>query len=83
MNNCEAKGAAPARCTPNVSIAAGATCKYYDGLSGLVEVKLPQSDGDAYKYPWVTRYSYDLDDTQKSFHGTLFQAYGNLKLSFH
>jgi YD repeat-containing protein len=78
MNNCEAKGATPAWCTPNVSIAAGTACKYYDGLGRLVEVKQPQAGGDAYKYPWVTRYSYDLDDTQKSFHGTLFQAYGNL-----
>jgi YD repeat-containing protein len=78
MNNCEAKTATSAWCTPNVSIAAGTTCKYYDGLGRVVEVKQAQADGDVYKYPWVSRYSYDLDGSQKSFHNTLFYAYGNL-----
>ncbi len=76
--NCEAAEATPSWCTPSVSIGAGTSCKYYDGLDRLVEVKLPQADSDAYKYPWVTRYLYDLDGSQKSFHGAQFQAYGNL-----
>ncbi len=75
---CKAGKSTPSWCTPSASIGAGTTCKYYDGLDRLVEVKLPQADSDAYQNPWVTRYLYDLDGSQKSFHGAQFQAYGNL-----
>ena len=78
LGGCKAGHSTASWCTPSVSIGAGTTCKYYDGLDRLVEVKLPQADSDAYENPWVTRYLYDLDGSQKTFHMAQFQAYGNL-----
>jgi YD repeat-containing protein len=78
LGGCKAGHSTVSWCTKNVSIGAGTTCKYYDGLDRLVEVKLPQADSDAYMNPWVTRYLYDLDGSQKTFHMAQFQAYGNL-----
>ena len=78
IGGCKAGHSMVSWCTKNVSIGAGTTCKYYDGLDRLVEVKLPQADSDAYMNPWVTRYLYDLDGSQKTFHTAQFQAYGNL-----
>lgn len=77
--NCAAKTLSASWCTPNVSIAAGTKCSYYDGLDRLVEVKQPQdSTFDFYQNPWVTRYLYDLTGAPVSFSGQNFSAYGNL-----
>jgi YD repeat-containing protein len=77
-NICAANTPAPTNCY-SVSVKAGATCNFYDGLDRLVEVKLPyDSSSDLYTNPWITRYLYDLNGQQQSFDGQSFYAYGNL-----
>lgn len=72
-----------------LSVAAGATCKFYDGLDRLVEVKQPYDNTDnntpyneAYTNPWITRYLYDLSGAKYTFgppgQTASFHAYGNL-----
>ena len=76
--SCPANSPAPTTCD-GASVLAGGTCNFYDGLDRLVEVKLPRDPGnDLYKYPWITRYLYDLTGQQQTFQGQSFQAYGNL-----
>ena len=64
------------------TVAAGETDKWYDGEDRLVEVKQPyDSAHDAYQFPWMTRYIYDLTNAQGvSITGgpQSYQAYGNL-----
>lgn len=70
--------------THNYGGHAGTTTKWYDGDDRLVEVRPPHlsSDLDAYSFPWMTRYYYDL--TQNSASGVTalgsssFLAHGNL-----
>ncbi|MBV9719277.1 MAG: hypothetical protein JOZ77_08155 [Candidatus Eremiobacteraeota bacterium] len=49
--------------------ATGTTTKFYDGLDRLIEAEMPQDARempnrsqtyDCYKFPWLTRYDYDL-----------------------
>ena len=79
--SCLAAVAVASWCTPTISIAAGTTCKYYDGLDRLVEVKQPYDSNapDIYVNPWITRYLYDLTGNTYSFNNSpSFSAYGNL-----
>jgi RHS repeat-associated protein len=59
---------------------AGLTSKWYDGADRLVEVEQPQDGNDAYAFPWMTRYIYDITGQPQSINGggTNFLAYGNL-----
>ncbi len=78
-STCETAESTKSWCTPSVAVAQGTTCRYYDGLDRLVEVKQPQDgETDAYKYPWLTRYLYDLTGKQHDFGTAQFYAYGNL-----
>jgi len=58
----------------------GTTTKWYDGEDRLVEVKQPQDPTDFYKFPWMTRYYYDLTGGGTvTFAGSApYAAYGNL-----
>lgn len=77
--NCKANKSVASWCTPSISIAAGTTCNYYDGLDRLVEVKLPYDASiDLYENPWLTRYLYDLTGNEQTYQGNSFYAYGNL-----
>lgn len=79
--NCTAKNNASTSCY-NLTVAAGTTCKFYDGLDRAVEVKQPyDSTFDLYTKPWITRYLYDLTGGQYTFHNQTFLAYGNLYLT--
>lgn len=64
------------------TVSNGTTCKYYDGLDRLVEVRQPWDPTyDLYMNPWLTRYLYDLSDQtgdQANFDGQSFAAFGNL-----
>ena len=70
--------------TPDLRYKAGTTRKYYDGSDRLVEVIAPPIDNDPYTNGWLTRYFYDL--TQSNGQPTVhyegkpepFAAYGNL-----
>jgi len=62
------------------------TDNWYDGADRLVEVKLPHdsrtlpngSSYEYYSYSWMTRYLYDLSQSNTvSFYGGAFRAYGN------
>jgi YD repeat-containing protein len=81
--------------THHYNSVAGTTYKWYDGADRLVEVMMPQdSDHDYYtyqnvKYPWLTRYVYDLSQSampipppnpyqHTTLNGTTLAAYGNL-----
>ena len=67
--------AALAACQP------GVTTKWYDGQDRLVEVRQPQDGNDAYAFPWMTRYIYDISGGgTQSITGDIpgFLAYGNL-----
>ncbi len=76
--NCAANNAAATNCYM-MSVASGTTCKFYDGLDRLVEVKQPwDGNFDLYTNPSITRYLYDLTDGQYSFGGAQFSAHGNL-----
>ena len=77
--NCAANTPVGSWCTPSVSIAAGTTCNYYDGLDRLVEVKQPYDLAyDIYTNPWITRDLYDLTGGKVGYGGQSFSAYGNL-----
>ena len=64
------------------TVPAGKTDKWYDGDDRLVEVRQPyDSSYDAYAFPWMTRYIYDVTASQPvSINGgaTGFLAHGNL-----
>lgn len=75
---CPAASTAATKCNGTYPFG-GTTCYFYDGLDRLVEVKQPyQSGTDLYQNPWITRYLYDLDGSQKSFMGNTYNAFGNL-----
>ncbi|HVN68436.1 MAG TPA: hypothetical protein VMU38_02100 [Candidatus Binatia bacterium] len=77
-NGCAANQPATTTCN-TITVAAGTTCDFYDGLDRLVEVKLPYDGSvDLYTKPWVTRYLYDLTGGQQSFQGSGLYAHGNL-----
>jgi len=68
-------------CTALSGCQAGLTSKWYDGDERLVEVKQPQDGNDAYAFPWITRYIYDITQGQSvSITGgaSSFPAFGNL-----
>lgn len=78
-STCPANSPAPTQCY-NQTVNLGATCKFYDGLDRLVEVKQPyDSTFDLYTNPWITRYLYDITGNTYSFGGaSSFSAHGNL-----
>ncbi len=68
-------------CTALSGCQSGVITKWYDGEDRLVEVRQPQDGNDAYAFPWMTRYIYDISGggTQNITGGaTGFLAYGNL-----
>ncbi len=78
--NCPANNNALTTCN-SVTVAAGMTCNFYDGLDRLVEVKLPyDSNVDIYTNPWITRYLYDITGNSYEFQksSAAFYGHGNL-----
>lgn len=66
--------------TTTNGVQAGVTQKWYDGDDRLIEVEQPQDTVDAYQFPWLTRYIYDLTQNGLVTVGSAsgLRAHGNL-----